>query len=148
MKKIDRWEKLEEEIWRELQLVQSQYPAYAHRFYDTKSASNLLPTQPADFMLLLRRGVIFIEAKFSKVHSSLSSCFSNSVKDHQLASAELVNRAGGLYLILFYSSVTGLCQVWDGLYCRKQRNEKKRLKDSQILAVSPSIHNIISARLV
>ena len=104
---------------------------FFHRFYDTRSAGNYLPDQPADFLCLNRGRVHFIEAKFSERHDSLRSCFAGSVRKGQLASAFLVKRAMGNYWILFYSSNSRLFEVWDGGYCREQYKQGKRLEISE-----------------
>ena len=139
MKTISTWKRLEEGIWTHLQDTQSKQQAFVHRFYDSASAGNLLPIQPADF-LLIREGVsCFIEAKFSERHQTLVSCFSGSVKQHQLTSAYLTNRAGCRYRILFYSLSAGRAEVWDGLMCYERRQESKRLRREEALAVFDTV---------
>jgi hypothetical protein len=68
-----------------------------------------------------------LEAKFSEVHESLRSCFAGSVKSHQLASARIWTRAQASYLVIFYSKMSGLVEVWDGLYLADCRSRGERL---------------------
>lgn len=125
--KITRWEKLEQAIQDELTQAQMNYQLACYRYYDTKSAGNVIPNQPADFQTCYKGKTILVEAKFSSVHESLRSCFAGSVKSHQLASARIWNRAGAGYIFLFYSSLSGLVEVWDGLYCAEARSKGERL---------------------
>ena len=124
---INCWQDLEREVDKLLINRVRKHPFYYHRFYDTKSASNFLPKQPADFFCINRGRVHFIECKFSEKHESLKSCFAGAVKDHQLASAFLVKRAMASYWILFYSSKTQRFELWDGGYCREQGKVGKPL---------------------
>lgn len=125
--KITRWEKLEQAIQEELVRAQMDRPIAYYRYYDTKSAGAIIPNQPADFQTCQRGVTILIEAKFSSVHESLRSCFAGSVKGHQLASARIWTRAGAGYIILFYSALSGLVEVWDGRYCSECRAKGERL---------------------
>lgn len=140
--KITRWEKLEQAIQEELVQAQMNNPFSFYRYYDTKSAGATIPIQPADFQTCHKGVTVLVEAKFSSVHESLRSCFAGSVKSHQLASARVWNRAGAGYIILFYSSLSGLTEVWDGLYAAEARSkgerlslDKRRIYDSVELAL-------------
>ncbi|NCC34978.1 MAG: hypothetical protein EOM24_23655 [Chloroflexia bacterium] len=129
---IKTWKALEDEIWSSLQDYQRHLHLLAHRFWDSRTAGNLMPDQPADFMAIhTREGktrVIFIEAKFSEVHDSLRACFAGSVRPNQLASARLARRAGAQYLFVFYSQVVNRFEVWDGQYCAERRALGKPLE--------------------
>lgn len=119
--KITRWERLEEAIQEHCKARMVHYGVLIHRFYDTKAARTLLPAQPADFLILPQTGkTIFLEAKFSEAHESLRGCFRGAMKAHQLASARLVHRAKRDYRVLFYSGLSGLTELWDGLYLAEQ----------------------------
>jgi len=124
---IKRWEGLEAAIQAELVEAQTSNRLAWFRFYDTKSAGSLLPQQPADFQACFLGKAIMIEAKFSEVHESLKSCFAGSVKSHQLASARIWTRAQAVYLVVFYSGLSGLVEVWDGLYLSECRSKGERL---------------------
>lgn len=127
MKKINRWEQLEAVIQAELVAVQAAKPLVWFRFYDTKSAGTFLPQQPADFQACFDGKATMIEAKFSEAHESLKCCFAGSVKSHQLASARIWARAGAKYIVIFYSKLSGLIEVWDGLYLSECRSRGERL---------------------
>lgn len=119
---------LEKAVQEQLELMQRRTPSFWHRFYDTKSAGAFLPKQPSDFLLIHNGRSFFIEAKFSEVHESLRQCFSNAVTDDQLAAARMVTRAKGTYVLLFYSGVSKLAELWPGLYCYGRRNISKPLE--------------------
>jgi hypothetical protein len=126
---ITHWKKLEDSIQDHAKERMAHYGVFLHRFYDTRTAGTLMPQQPADFLVLPQTGrTIFLEAKFSEAHDSLCQCFSDAVKSHQLASARLVTRAKADYRVLFYSGLSGLVELWDGLYLAEQRAQGKRLK--------------------
>lgn len=125
--KITRWEKLEQAIQEELVRAQMDRPLAYYRYFDTKSAGNIIPNQPADFQTCQRGVTVLIEAKFSSVHESLRSCFAGSVKGHQLASARIWTRAGAGYIVLFYSALSGLVEVWNGLYLAECRSKGEKL---------------------
>lgn len=147
MAQITEWNALENEIEACLKHLQRFYPLAYLRFYDTKSAGNALPAQPADFLAAHNGRSLFIEAKFSEVHSSLYSCFSNNVDSQQLASARIWGRAGVGYIILFYSDMTDTVEVWDGLPCAKARENGKRL-DRSLKREYPSVETAIMAEVM
>jgi hypothetical protein len=124
---ITTWKGLEDAL--EVLFVERMrsHPFFFHRFYDTRSAGNFLPGQPADFLCVNRGRVHFIEAKFSEKHDSLRNCFAGHVRKNQLASAFLVKRALGSYWLLFHSSKSGVFEIWDGAYCREQHRLGKPL---------------------
>jgi hypothetical protein len=124
---IKRWQDLEAAIQDELVAAQTEKPVAWLRFYDTKSAGDFLPQQPADFQACFMAKVFMIEAKFSEVHESLRSCFAGAVQAHQLASARIWTRAQAHYLVVFYSGLSGLVEVWDGLYLAECRSKGERL---------------------
>ena len=120
--KINCWQDLEKEIEAFLKERQRRSNLFFHRFYDTRSAGNYLPSQPADFLAIHNGKTFFIEAKFSEVHDSLRATFANAVRAEQTASARLVKRAGGKYVFLFYSKNSQQFEVWDGKYAAEQRS--------------------------
>jgi len=124
MKKLpETWQETEAYVREYLELGKRTDNMLYHRFYDTRSAGNIIPGQPADFMIGFQNRMLFLEVKFSEKHESLRSCFSGHVKDTQTASAYLWDRAGFCYAFLFYSSVTGTAEAWSGAYCAKCRVE-------------------------
>jgi hypothetical protein len=124
---IKSWQSLEDEIQQFLVARQRIGKTMFHRFYDTRSAGNFMPGQPADFLVINNSKTYFIEAKFSEVHESLKSCFSGAVSGNQTASAHMADRAGATYVFLFYSQKADLFELWDGEYCFQQRSKGQRL---------------------
>lgn len=116
-----------------LKEAQRTGPLMFERITDSAIAGNLIGKQPADFYVLSRGHFFYLEAKFSEVSSSLRSVFSGAVKAHQLAAARKSQRAGGSYFIFYYSSVTKVHEVWDGVYCRRRRSEGKPLEPEKVL---------------
>ena len=139
---IATWKELENEIEKVLRERQRVGSTMFHRFYDTASAGNYLPAQPADFLAVHNGRAYFIEAKFSEVHETLKSCFSGAVKPNQTASAHLVKRAGAEYVFLFYSRAIDHYELWDGEYCFQQRSRGERLHLSK-RRVFTSLENTI-----
>lgn len=125
---INSWQDLEKAIEKFLKEKQRTMPLFFHRFYDTRSAGNYLPGQPSDFLVIHNGKTHFIEAKFSEVHDSLKSTFSNAVSATQTASARLVKRAGANYVFLFYSAASKNFEVWDGKYASECRSRGKPLE--------------------
>ena len=125
---ILKWQDLENEIDAVLKSFMRSSPIFYQRFYDSKSAGNLLPPQPSDFLAISKGRSHYIEAKFSEVHETLRSCFAHAVSGNQTASARLVTRAGAFYWFVFYSMQTQQFEVWDGLYCSERRSLGKPLE--------------------
>lgn len=135
------WKQLENSVWAELKELVSFLPALPHRFYDSRSAGAAMPSQPADFLLILDGAPIFIECKFSEKHGSLRGCFSNNVDNQQIASAKLAIRAGATYYVLFASK--SYVELWPGQYLVEQREAGKRLDLSERLYF-PGVKEAIS----
>jgi hypothetical protein len=121
------WKKLEDRVWGELKGLVARYPVFVHRFYDTKSAGAAMPSQPADFLMIVNGQAIFIECKHSEKYATLRSCFSGHVDDQQIASAKLVLRAGAHYYVLF-AGTDMLVELWPGAHLIEQRTCGKPLK--------------------
>lgn len=119
---------LENAVQEVLVEITRKRPAMWGRFYDTKSAGNMIPNQPSDFWLVHKGKMIFIEAKFSEVAESLSNVFSKAVSDNQIASSRLAKRAGGSYWVVFYSSLAKQYEVWPGPPLADCRSFGKRLE--------------------
>lgn len=149
MSKITRWQSLETAIHDHCKARMMHYGVLIHRFYDTKAARTFLPAQPADFLVLPQTGkVIFLEAKFSEGHESLRECFAGAVKAQQLASARLVHRAKQEYKVLFYSGLSGLVELWDGLYLAEQRSAGERLNCNFRLAHGFSLPELLDTHVL
>jgi len=139
---ITRWEALESAVRTELVKAQETYPLAFHRFYDTKSANTLLPQQPADFQACYLGKICMLEVKFSQAHESLRNNFAGAVRTNQLAAARVWTRAKARYIVLFYSSLSGIVECWDGLYLAECKSrgaklslDERRLYDSVELAI-------------
>jgi penicillin-binding protein-related factor A (putative recombinase) len=104
--------------------AQEVRPLIFERILDSKAAGNLVKRAPADFYFLYNGRFAYLEAKFSEKHVTLRSCLSSAVRPHQLASARLVQRAGGRYWFLFYSKVSEQYEIWDGMYCAARKRAK------------------------
>ena len=128
---ITRWENLETEIRAELVSAQETRPLVWHRFVDSKAAGNVVARQPADFLACYIGKTVLIEAKFSEAHESLRSCLAGAVKPHQLASARIWTRAGAKYIVLFHSKLSGISEVWDGLYLSECKSKGVKLSLDQ-----------------
>jgi hypothetical protein len=122
---IRGWKQLEDAVWAELKLLVAHHHAFAHRFYDSRSAGASMPSQPSDFMFILGGKATFIECKFSEKHKSLRSCFSNNVDNQQIASAKLVYRAGAFYYVLFAGKES--IELWSASHLIERRSVGKPL---------------------
>jgi hypothetical protein len=142
MRRIGSWRKLEEAIWDELKSLVAFSQLYVHRFYDSRSAGNTLPNQPSDFLAIHEGQSHFIEAKFSAVHRSLYSCFSNNVDDQQIASARMALRAGADYWVIFATGLESRIEVWPGKHLADSRVKHRRLDKNQA-KVFPSLSEAI-----
>lgn len=119
---------LEQAVQEILAAVSRKHPAMWGRFYDTKSAGNLIPNQPSDFWMVYKGRMVFVEVKFSEAAESLSNVFSKAVSDNQIASSRLAHRAGGSYWVVFYSSLSRQYEVWPGQHLAGSRSFGKRLE--------------------
>ncbi len=128
MRTIKHWAELEDAIEEILSELQKKKKLAYLRLYDTKSAGDYLPQQPADFLITYSGFTTLLEAKFSEVHDSLAQCFSNAAKPNQTASAHIWSRAGAKYFFLFYPKLSnGKVELWDGAYCAHCRANGRRL---------------------
>lgn len=93
-----------------------------HRLTDTSAARGVtVGQQPSDYLLALPEGsrsplggqrLFFVEAKASEKYSSLTK---SMMEPSQRGAIKFYRELLHLpYLVLFYSSVTGDLQVWDG----------------------------------
>lgn len=147
LKILHEWEDLEKESRKLLSDWQQTRPLMFERIYDTKSAGNLMPKQPADFRVLHKGVTSYVDLKHSKVSRSLKSCFSANVKSHQTSAARIVTRAGGRYWFIFYSLPADQFELWDGAYCFKRRSMGVPLELSQC-AVFTSLEAVWTAAVL
>jgi hypothetical protein len=146
---IKSWKNLESDILSHCKKRMAHHAVFIHRLSDTRAAGAYIAAQPSDFLVLPQVGrTTFLEAKFSEAHESLRSCFASAVDGQQLASARLVERANRTYNILFYSGVSGVAELWSGLYCAECRAQGKRLDLSRRLAVCSSLTEMLDLHVL
>lgn len=115
-----------------LKYLEAKSRATYVRLYDSKSAGfgkggNLIPPQPADFIVLLHGFPFLLEVKSSDSHDSLADTTLRSVfSAEQMLGAQLWKRALGGALCAFYSIRTGKFEIWDSLDIREAYNQPPR----------------------
>ena len=88
-----------------------------HRFYDTRSAGDFLPSQPGDFLVVYSGVPILLELKASDKHASLRACFSNNVSSGQLAQHRIWGRAKVATWFLFHGKGADFpYELWPGYH--------------------------------
>lgn len=110
-----------------LKSLQEKRPLYYYRFPDATSARNAFTAQPADHMIAYNGTVLLLEEKASDVHECLKSGASSLIKKKQAAMHTKWLRSGNKSIYLFYSSITGMVDIWDGEYVSKCRVSGKQL---------------------
>lgn len=124
----DIGKRFEADIKAALDELQSRFPIYAHRLYDTHSArGNFLPSQPGDWIIASPTGGHLLEAKASEIYDSLRSCLSSHVEADQAAAHRLWSRTGQPSWFLFYSERTFNLELWEGLVVGECRARGKVL---------------------
>lgn len=89
------------------------------RLYDSKSAGlgkggNVIPPQPADYIVATTRGCYLLEVKSSIVATTLADTSIRSLfKENQILGARLWFRAGQRAFCAFYSVKTRTFELWD-----------------------------------
>jgi hypothetical protein len=148
--KIGSWKQLEERVYQHGRERMTHYGVFIHRFLDTRAAGSFVSPQPSDFLVLPQAGgrALFLETKYSEAHDTLRQCFSNAVSGQQLASARLVTRAKADYRVLFYSGLSGLCELWDGMYLAECRSSGTRLNLSARLAVASRVDEVLDQHVL
>ena len=147
MAKTPAWKKFQDNVQDYLVSLVEHNPVVVERLYDTHSAGNFLPAQPADFRLLIRGITVLLEVKHSVKHRSLYSCFSSAVSDDQLAGHRMYLRAGGFCYFLFGSEIKKgdwNIELWPSQELRQCRLEGRRLKKEYIIKQGSSIKEVLS----
>lgn len=100
-------------------------PAFAHRFYDTKSARGaFIPGQAGDFFLLHPGQCLLLECKSTNIGESLITlAFHGPVGRKQIASHRLWHRAGHDSYYLYHDIRTGRMEWHNG------KNVVKKIAD-------------------
>jgi hypothetical protein len=113
------------------------HPAFFFRFYDTKSARNLLPAQPGDFFLLTPSTCFLIECKSTVIGEPiLSLAYHGEVGKRQVAEHKLWQRAGHRSLYLYHDGAAKRYEWHDGANIIKRisrplwAGNKQQLQDS------------------
>lgn len=89
------------------------------RLYDSTSSGaaiggNFIPSNPGDFILLLKSRGILIEVKSSIVHKHLQDCtLRNTFRECQILGSRLWTRADGISLGIFMALPSKVIEVWD-----------------------------------
>ena len=130
----------EDKVTEALKGLQETSPCMYHRFPDSHSARNPLPSQPGDHMLLYRNNAVLIEDKASEVHETFSQGLSALLKKKQAAQHLKWMRAGHETVLLFYSVISGEVEIYSGRYVIPLRMAGKQINFSEALAVCPLGH--------
>lgn len=148
--KIATWRQLEEQVYAHGKERMRHYGVFIHRFLDTRAAGSYVSPQPSDFLVLPQAGgrTVFLETKYSDGNETLRQCFSNAVSAQQMASARLVTRAKADYRVLFYSGISGVCELWDGMYLAECRSAGQRLLLPARLAVSSNLVEVLDTHVL
>lgn len=115
------------------------------RLYDSKSAGlgkggNIIPPQPADYIVLFDGVSFLLEVKSSERHHSLAQAtLRDTFSAEQMLGVRLWERAGGGAVCAFYSLVTNLFEIWDSRDIREAYNAPAR---SRKLKAEPLASNI------
>lgn len=100
---------------------------FYYRIYDTKSAGNFLPNNPADFLLGYRGKGLLLECKASEKHTSLVGGVRELVGEDQAAYLEWWEKVGNPSRVLFYSDRLGQIESWPGRAVAYSRTHGTRL---------------------
>lgn len=111
--KITIGEDFEQEVQTVLNLLVKRHRCAFARLYDTKSAGNLMPSQPADFVMEQEGVHVLLECKSSEKHQTMTRKFvTDNVGDSQAAGMRVWMRAGSNAFYLFKNVVGGVVELW------------------------------------
>lgn len=122
----------EAEVRKVLDLLKTAHHVAFHRLADTKSAGAVIAEQPADYLVGLPRGsqlpgtdqrMFFLEAKASTEKTTLGKAAMQPAQ--RGAIARWRHLAQLPYLVLFWDSVGGTLQLWDGIKIMSDKNLKR-----------------------
>lgn len=146
---MERWRKFENDVHDYLREQAKERALIVHRFYDSKSAGDMLPAQPGDFLVIYQAMPILLELKSSEVFDSLRSCFSSHVSSAQIAFHRLWRRAGAQTWFLFLGA-DGRFERWPLFPCQLARETGKPLKNGRqrtFGALSKTIESVLEDHL-
>jgi hypothetical protein len=118
---IGKW--FEGEVKDALHEIQERHPATYHRFPDSHAARNLIPAQPADFLLIWRGTPFLIECKCSEPYDNLRSGFSALFPKKQAAQHRKWQRGGSRTILLFCHYLDECVELWNSEPLSKLRAE-------------------------
>lgn len=101
-----------------LVLMERKYPTSWVRLYDSKSAGlgqggNVIPPQPADYIVVTDKQACLLEIKSSNTYKSLAATTLRSMfKENQIMGARMWRRAGRGAYCVFYSLQTKQFELW------------------------------------
>ena len=125
---MERWKKFENDVHAYLKEAAKTLPLVVHRFYDSRSAGDMLPNQPGDFLIVHHGAATLLELKSSETHNSLRSCFSNAVPAAQIGQHIIWGRAGAKAWFLFLGA-DGRFESWPSSACQEARSTGQPLKN-------------------
>lgn len=131
--------------------LQEFHRASFHRFYDTKSTQGgVLPSQPGDFLLIMKGWPLLIECKHSEVERTLSRKYiSSSVSKEQCARMRVWIRSGAGGIFLFKSDLSNTMEIWPGSHVIEVKNTARMLPDpSKALNQFPSSKKMLKEALI
>lgn len=108
-----------------LMLLERQRAATFLRLYDSRSAGlgsggNVIPPQPADYVVALNGVTSLLEVKSSERHESLRfAVLRDTFSEDQMLGVKLWSRAGNRSLVAFFSVALKKFELWDGLVIRE-----------------------------
>ena len=95
-----------------------RYPMRWQKITDSGVARSVIGAVESDFMLVIESGTpgcpysFVIEVKSSRVHESFADGFKKLIRPAQLAKMRLAERAGQIGVYVFFSTRTGVIEVW------------------------------------
>jgi hypothetical protein len=122
-----------------------------HRFYDTKSTGGgILPSQPADFLLIKAGFPLLIECKHSEVETTLSRKYlTSSVDTDQCARMRVWIRSGAGGIFLFKSDLSDTVEIWPGSHIIEVRNTPRMQPDPfKVLYQFPTSKKLLKEALL
>lgn len=128
-----------------LKVVEAKSKFTFVRLYDSKSAGlgtggNVIPPQPADYIVLFDGICFLLEVKSSERHTSLAQAtLRETFSAEQMLGVRLWERAGGGAVCAFYSLKSELFEIWDSRDIREAYNAPPR---SRKLRAGPLASNI------
>lgn len=125
-RRLNSGKELENKLREALAEDMKRTASFFHRFYDTTSARNMLPTQPGDFLWVFPGAAVLMEAKSTVAGDSLLEMLRGG-GDHartQIAKHKLWLRAGHPTVFWWADLRTGDLEVHSGRRVVRAFNDK------------------------